>query len=65
MIHTAGNNNKSEFEFELTQVDQSKILIKAIFSNSDLQTVIVITAGDYCSMTPGVLQVRSVCVELG
>ena len=29
--HLAFNNDKGEFEFELTQVDQSKILIKAIF----------------------------------
>ena len=33
--HIAFNNIKVEYEFELTQVDQSKILIQAILINSD------------------------------
>ena len=51
--HIAFDIIKGEFEFELNQVDQSKILIKAIFSNCDYQqwlaAVILITIGDYCT----------------
>ena len=57
--HITINIIKGEFESELNQVDQSKNLIKSIFSNSIYQqwlaTVILITVVDYFSVTPGVL----------
>ena len=47
----------------MRRLTKTKILIKASLSNRDYQqwlaTIILITVGDYCSVTPGVLQIST------